>query len=38
MAFSALKKLMGMEKIKREDARRMNLLLAEQFGVRRYEI
>ena len=38
MAFSALKKMVEKEKVTMEDARKMNLLLAERFGVRRYEI
>lgn len=38
MAFSALKKMVEKEKVTMEDARKMNLLLAERFGVRRYEV
>ena len=38
MAFSAVKKLMSLEKLTWEDAEKMNLLLAQQFGVRKYEI
>ena len=37
MAFSALKKMVEKEKVTMEDAKKMNLLLAERFGVRRYE-
>ena len=37
MAFSALRKMVGQGKITMEDAKKMNLLLAERFGVRRYE-
>ena len=38
MAFSAVKKMVEQEKITMKDAKKMNLLLAERFGVRRYEI
>ena len=38
MAFSAVKKMVEQEKISIKDAKKMNLLLAERFGVRRYEI
>lgn len=38
MAFSAVKKLVALEKLTWEDAEKMNRLLAEQFGVRKYEI
>lgn len=38
MAFSAVKKLVALEKLTWADAEKMNLLLAEQFGVRKYEI
>lgn len=38
MAFSMLKKMVEKGKVTMEDARKMNLLLAERFGVRRYEI
>ena len=38
MAFSALKKMVEKEKVTMEDAKKMNLLLAERFGVRSYEI
>ena len=38
MAFSAVKKLVSLEKLTWEDAEKMNRLLAEQFGVRKYEI
>ena len=38
MAFSALKKMVEQGKITMEDAKKMNLLLAERFGVRRYEV
>ena len=37
MAFSALRKMAEKEKVTMEDARKMNLLLAERFGVRSYE-
>lgn len=37
MAFSALKKMLEKGKATMEDAKKMNLLLAERFGVRRYE-
>ena len=38
MAFSAVKKTVEQEKISIKDAKKMNLLLAERFGVRKYEI
>ena len=38
MAFSAVKKMVEQEKISIKDAKKMNLLLAERFGVRKYEI
>lgn len=38
MAFSALRKMVEKEKVTMEDAKKMNLLLAERFGVRSYEI
>ena len=38
MAFSALRKMVEQGKITMEDAKKMNLLLAERFGVRSYEI
>ena len=38
MAFSALRKMVEQGKITMEDAKKMNLLLAGRFGVRRYEI
>ena len=38
MAFSALKKMVEQGKITMEDAKKMNLLLAERFGVREYRI
>lgn len=38
MAFSAVKKLVALEKLTWQDAEKMNRLLAEQFGVRKYEI
>lgn len=37
MAFSAVKKMVEQEKISIKDAKKMNLLLAERFGVRKYE-
>ena len=37
MAFSALRKMVEKGKATMEDAKKMNLLLAERFGVRRYE-
>lgn len=38
IAFSALRKMVEKEKVTMEDAKKMNLLLAERFGVRSYEI
>lgn len=38
MAFSALRKMVEQGKITMEDAKKMNLLLAERFGVREYRI
>ena len=38
MAFSAVKKMVEQEKISIKDAKKMNLLLAERLGVRKYEI
>ena len=38
MAFSAVKKMVEQEKISIKAAKKMNLLLAERFGVRKYEI
>ena len=38
MAFSALRKMVKQGKITMEDAKKMNLLLAERFGVREYRI
>lgn len=38
MAFSALKKMVEKEKVTMEDAKKMNVLLAERFGVREYRI
>ena len=38
MAFSALKKLVALEKLPPEDAKKMNSMLAEQYGVRSYEM
>ena len=38
MAFSALRKMVEKEKVTMEDAKKMNLLLAERFGVREYRI
>ena len=38
IAFSALRKMVEKEKVTMEDAKKMNLLLAERFGVREYRI
>ena len=38
MAFSAVKKLVALEKLTLEDAQKVNSLLAEQYGVRSYDI
>lgn len=38
MAFSALKKLVAVEKLTWEDAKKVNSMLAEQYGVRSYDI
>lgn len=38
MAFSALKKLVALEKLTWEDAKKVNYMLAEQYGVRSYDI
>ena len=38
MAFSAVKKMVEHETLSIKDAKKMNLLLAERFGVRKYEI
>lgn len=38
MAFSVVKKMVSLEKITMEDAKKVNSLLAERYGVRSYEI
>lgn len=38
MAFSAVKKLVALEKLTLEDAKKVNSMLAEQYGVRSYDI
>lgn len=38
MAFSAVKKLVSLEKLTLEDAKKVNCMLAEQYGVRSYDI
>lgn len=38
MAFSAVKKLVALEKLTWEDAKKVNYILAEQYGVRSYDI
>ena len=38
MAFSAVKKLVSLEKLTLEDAEKVNFMLAEQYGVRSYEM
>lgn len=38
MAFSAVKKLVSLEKLTWEDAQKVNFMLAEQYGVRSYEM
>jgi hypothetical protein len=38
MAFSAVKKLVSLEKLTWEDAKKVNYMLAEQYGVRSYDI
>ena len=38
MVLSAVKKLVGLEKLTWEDAKKVNYILAEQYGVRSYDI
>ena len=38
MSFSAVKKLVSLEKLTWEDAQKVNFMLAEQYGVRSYEM
>ena len=38
IAFSAVKNLVSLEKLTLEDAKKVNSMLAEQYGVRSYEM